>query len=350
MHFAGRMARRIAHSAACGMPRFLSSMVDRPVQKKTASEAALRLLESFADITVTRRQVVDGNQLQKLSLTLGRRRLARDLDVSISAPPTGTPLPHGYHLVYFTPNGIEGELGADGTDKTFNAPAPFSRRMWAGGKMTWPAREQPIRVGDEVEERTRLLSATAKTSRRGEDMVLVDVEKEFWGPNGLALVDQRSWIFRPEINPEATIAVPQPKALKDLVRGPSTCEDIAYQHDAPPLRRLSWSSVGLFRFSALTFNGHMIHYNQEWSRDVEGHPGAVVHGPLNLISMLDYWRDVHGKGQSPREIAYRALSPIYAGETYDIRTVGERVPGDDKGWDISVEKGGTICMKAQILG
>ncbi|CRK26599.1 hypothetical protein BN1708_014593 [Verticillium longisporum] len=324
MHFAGRMARRIAHSAACGMPRFLSSMVDRPVQKKTASEAALRLLESFADKTVTRRQVVDGNQLQKLSLTLGRRRLARDLDVSISAPPTGTPLPHGYHLVYFTPNGIEGELGADGTDKTFNAPAPFSRRMWAGGKMTWPAREQPIRVGDEVEERTRLLSATAKTSRRGEDMVL--------------------------INPEATIAVPQPKALKDLVRGPSTCEDIAYEHDAPPLRRLSWSSVGLFRFSALTFNGHMIHYNQEWTRDVEGHPGAVVHGPLNLISMLDYWRDVHGKGQRPREIAYRALSPIYAGETYDIRTVGERGPGDDKGWDISVEKGGTICMKAQIPG
>ncbi|KAL9949767.1 hypothetical protein ACHAO3_001988 [Verticillium nonalfalfae] len=318
--------------------------------QKTASEAALRLLESFADTTVARRQVVDGNQLQKLSLTLGRRQLARDLDVSISAPPTGTPLPHGYHLVYFTPNGIEGELGADGTDKTFNAPSPFSRRMWAGGKMMWPAGEEPIRVGDEVEERTRLLGATAKASRRGEDMVLVDVEKEFWGPNGLALVDRRSWIFRPEIHPEATATTPPPKSHENLVRGPSTCEDIAYEHDAPPLRRLSWSSVGLFRFSALTFNGHKIHYNQGWARDVEGHPGVVVHGPLNLISMLDYWRDVHGKGQSPREIAYKALSPIYAGETFDIRTVGERGSRDDKSWDISVEKEGIVCMKAQILG
>ncbi|KAM0613794.1 hypothetical protein ACHAQF_003006 [Verticillium nonalfalfae] len=87
-----------------------------------------------------------------------------------------------------------------------------------------------------------------------------------------------------------------------------------------------------------------------WARDVEGHPGVVVHGPLNLISMLDYWRDVHGKGQSPREIAYKALSPIYAGETFDIRTVGERGSRDDKSWDISVEKEGIVCMKAQILG
>lgn len=91
---------------------------------------------------------------------------------------------------------MEAELGADGTDKTFNAAAPFSRRMWAGGKMSW-TKGVPLRVGEEVEERTRLVGATAKKSRDGSEMVLVEVDKEFWGPKGLALVDRRSWVFRP---------------------------------------------------------------------------------------------------------------------------------------------------------
>lgn len=154
------------------------------------------MLRTFEGQTRIQRQVLDGHQLQKLSLTLNRRELHPGLDVTQQAPPRGTPLPPGYHLVYFSPASVEAELGPDGTDKTFNAPGPFSRRMWAGGSMTWTA-GTPLRVGDEAEERTRLVGAAAKKSRDGSEMVIVDVEKEFWGPAGLALLDRRAWVFRP---------------------------------------------------------------------------------------------------------------------------------------------------------
>ncbi|KAI3401744.1 hypothetical protein diail_9408 [Diaporthe ilicicola] len=179
-------------------PRLLRHARSRGARRTltTAAEAAQQMLQAFEGQTRVQRQVLDGHQLQKLSLTLGRRELHAGLDVTERAPPRGTPLPPGYHLVYFLPAGLEADLGADGTDRTFNAPAPFSRRMWAGGRMAWK-KEAALRVGDEAEERTRLVGAAAKRSRDGSEMVLVDVEKELWGPQGLALVDRRAWVFRP---------------------------------------------------------------------------------------------------------------------------------------------------------
>lgn len=155
-----------------------------------ATDAASKLLETFAGKDVTRKQLFEPNQLQRLSLTLNRKQLHPGIDVSAEPPKQGTPLPPGYHLVYFTPTGVESELGMDGTDKTFNAPAPFTRRMWAGGKMQF-IEGTSLKVGEEVEERTRLVGATPKKSRSGDEMVLVDVEKEFWGRDGLVVKDQR---------------------------------------------------------------------------------------------------------------------------------------------------------------
>lgn len=155
-----------------------------------AMDAASRLLESFSGKVVTRNQLIDSNQLQRLSLTLNRKHLHPGVDVSSKPPARGTPLPPGYHLVYFTSAGVESELGVDGTDKTFNAPAPFTRRMWAGGQMQF-LKGTSLKVGEEVEERTRLVGATPKKSKGGDEMVLVDVEKEFWGRDGLAVKDKR---------------------------------------------------------------------------------------------------------------------------------------------------------------
>ncbi|KAI7765509.1 hypothetical protein LZL87_007260 [Fusarium oxysporum] len=312
--------------------------------KATASDAASHLLETFSNKSIIRRQFLDANQLQKLALILNRPTL-NGKDVSEQPPIEGTPVPPGYHLVYFTPNGTESELGADGSDTTYNASKPFTRRMWAGGKMTW-ASDMSLRVGDQVEERTRLLSATPKKSRSAGEMVLVEVEKEFWGPKGLALTDRRSWVFRPEIDPSAVREAPKP--LEYVVRGPSLIRDMGAKSEDYPIRELRWSPVGLFRFSALTFNGHMIHYNQDWTRNVEGHPAEVVHGPLNLINLLDYWRDIHGNGQSPGGITYRAMSPLYAGQTYNIRTSATKEAEGKKTWDVLVEKDGTVCMKSEI--
>lgn len=111
-----------------------------------------------------------------------------------------------------------------------------------------------------------------------------------------------------------------------------------------PQRRFCWSPVALFRFSALTFNAHMIHYNESWTRNIEGHPAVVVHGPLNLIGMMDYWRDVYGKGKEVGEISYRALSPLYAGDRYAVQT--ETVQGNT--WELAVLKGDKLCMKGTI--
>ncbi|KAM6505115.1 hypothetical protein FSOLCH5_015035 [Fusarium solani] len=177
-------------------------------------------------------------------------------------------------------------------------------------------------------------------------MVLVEVEKEFWGPKGLALTDRRSWVFRPEIGLNAVKEPPKP--LENVTRGPSSVKDLSNKSEDAPIRELRWSPVGLFRFSALTFNGHMIHYNEDWTRNVEDHAGLVVHGPLNLINLLNYWRDIHGNGEGPRDIKYRAMSPLYAGETYNIRTDGVRDAEGGKVWDVLVEKNGTVCMKSEI--
>lgn len=88
----------------------------------------------------------------------------------------------------------------------------------------------------------------------------------------------------------------------------------------------------------------MIHYNESWTRNVEGHPAVVVHGPLNLIGMMDYWRDIHGDGNEAGEISYRALSPLYAGDQFAIRT--ETVQGPS--WEVAVAQGDKLCMKGTI--
>lgn len=93
----------------------------------------------------------------------------------------------------------------------------------------------------------------------------------------------------------------------------------------------------------------MIHYNEGWTKNVEGHPATVVHGPLNLIAMMDYWRDVYGAGRVPAAIDYRALSPLYAGDEYVVRTESVRGGlGNEAAWDIVVVKNGTINMRGTV--
>lgn len=106
--------------------------------------------------------------------------------------------------------------------------------------------------------------------------------------------------------------------------------------------------MALFRFSALTFNAHMIHYNESWTRNVEGHPALVVHGPLNLIGMMDYWRDTHGRGQEAGAVTYRALSPLYAGDEYLVRTDSEEETQQGKSWKIAVANKGRLCMQGVV--
>ncbi|KAF2822997.1 hypothetical protein CC86DRAFT_372748 [Ophiobolus disseminans] len=270
----------------------------------SANTASTELLSRFSSNPIsTRTQLLDANQLHLLSVTLNR------VPTSYTSPKPGSPVPPGHHLVYFTPSIAEAELGLDGTDRTVNPLAPFTRRMWAGGELTWNQDANAVlRVGQEVTETTHILSAEPKKLKTGGEMLVVGVEKRFSNSHGIALTDRRNWVFQKEITPENPI-----KALSRLPEQPlprGTHERDFHQTDTT-----------LFRFSALTFNAHKIHYHQEWCKEVEGHRDAVVHGPLNLINMLDFWRDTARGGDDgavPRGIAYRAMSPLYVGETYRI--------------------------------
>jgi hydroxyacyl-ACP dehydratase HTD2-like protein with hotdog domain len=122
-------------------------------------------------------------------------------------------------------------------------------------------------------------------------------------------------------------------------------------------RLLRQSPVTLFRFSALTFNPHKIHYSVPWARDVEGHKDIVVHGPLNLISILDFWRDVRqqqqwGEGDRhislivPEMISYKATNPLYADEEYQLVLEEHR---NEVTANIYAP-GGAVAMTAAILG
>ncbi|KAL1842673.1 hypothetical protein VTK73DRAFT_3071 [Phialemonium thermophilum] len=337
-----------------------------------ASAAAAQLSHSVGDRTTTQSQVIDAHQVQRLSLTLGRPYLHPTSpqlddggdDLRIRPPRLGTPLPPGYHLAFFTPAAPESALGPDGTDAPFAPPPPFTRRMWAGGRVRWArAGSAELRVGDEVVETTRLVSAVPKVSRRRQadggggavEMVLVRVRKDYFVRGTLALEDERSWIYQATIRKSDVVRDSHKLSPTRIVPGPSQARDVQTPGATFPERHLHWSPVGLFRFSALTFNAHMIHYNESWARDVEGQRGLVVHGPLNLINMLDYWRDVYGRGHGGiAEIDYRALSPIYAGEPYVIRAASterrDEASSDQESerTRISVEKDGLVCMRGDI--
>ncbi|KAF2023855.1 hypothetical protein EK21DRAFT_80006 [Setomelanomma holmii] len=313
---------------------FTTSTRLRSTSNNSASEACSELLTRFTSGPIsTRTQLLDSNQLHLLSITLNRP------PTSFTPPQNGTPIPPGYHLVYFTPNIVESELGLDGTDRTVNPLAPFTRRMWAGGELIWTQDPSSLlRVGQEVRETTTLLSAEPKKLKSGGEMLVVGVKKTFTNESGVALVDKRNWVFQREITPENPIKAPPTPREKELPTG-------EYQKD------ICQTQTTLFRFSALTFNGHKIHYLPEWCREVEGHRNSVVHGPLNLINILDFWRDTARNGDVeavPRSIAYRAMSPLYVGEPY--RILLEKGNGKSGEWKADIwDSFGKQSMKGTIV-
>ena len=322
--------------------------------------------------TFVRKQLLDANQLRLFSLTLNRPHLWPGSSVRSSKtleeqePVEGTPVPPAYHLCYFTPAQLPGILGQDGTDASFNPDAPFTRRMWAGGSFHWPgavprkSRQQSqqalLRVGDTVTEVTKVLSCEPKViGKTGEPMLVVGVEKEFRNSKDeLCVLDRRNWVFREALDPSKPASlVPKPKELSQ--------EQLDESVKGKLWREYNRNEATLFRFSALTFNAHRIHYDKPWATEVEGHRNAVVHGPLNLIAMLDLWRDevsVHrgvGEGSMqddeviyyPQKIEYRATSPVYAGESYRVM-MGEGARERETADVRVVSNDGTACMKGTI--
>ena len=211
---------------------------------------------------------------------------------------TGDPLPpmwHGFHLLAHP---AQAELGADGhpVRGAFLPPLPDRRRMFAGGRLQV---REPLRIGDEVQRRSSLVSAAAKAGRSGA-MVLVTERHEYRRAGVSVLVEEQDYAYRSQ---------------RPGVARPLAAEAPVAAAPAPPRAwqaQLSPDAALLFRFSALTYNTHRIHYDQPYVTGVEGYPGLVVHGPLLALLLLELPRRFAPERQVA-EFAYRLRRPTFAG-------------------------------------
>ncbi len=199
------------------------------------------------------------------------RGLSATLDRDDPPPETGTPLPPLWHWLFFLPQHRQSEIGPDGHARRggFLPPVPLPRRMWAGGRLQW---HQPLKVGDAVHRTSRIQSVTHKSGRTG-DLLFVLVRHEVHNTQGLCLTEEHDIVYRPAALPGETAPPP--------VAAPTMAD---WQREVVP------DDVLLFRYSALTFNGHRIHYDRQYVTHVEGYPGLVVHGPLIATLLVDLVR------------------------------------------------------------
>jgi 3-methylfumaryl-CoA hydratase len=200
------------------------------------------------------------------------RGLNATLDHPAMAVERGTALPPLWHWLYFLPQHRQSEIGADGHAKRggFLPPVPLPRRMWAGSQFEFRA---PVRVGDAVERTSTIADVTQKEGRTGK-LVFVKVRHEVRcnGAADLAIVEFHDIVYRDAKKPGDVDPPPTRAARGD------------WQREIVP------DDVLLFRYSALTFNGHRIHYDRQYVMQVEGYPGLIVHGPLIATLLMDLVR------------------------------------------------------------
>lgn len=228
------------------------------------------------------------------------RLLAATLGLPQDALQAGTPLPPLWHWIYFLEGLPPSELGRDGHPARggFLPPVPLANRMWAGGNVLF---HFDVPLGSDVQKRSRIQSVEHKQGRSGE-LVFVTVLHEVLHDGQVAVSETHDIVYKGPTPPGGTAISPQmPVAM----------------HSKPFVP----TSTTLFRYSALTFNGHRIHYDVDYCRDVEGYANLVVHGPLNATLLAGYAQDIAGKPL--RQFRYRGLQPSLIGNALSINAAPE---------------------------
>ena len=228
---------------------------------------------------------------------------ARWLATLDRAPAEDGSVPQGFHWCLCAPDAPSAALGPDGHPRREDSPAsllpplPQPRRMWASSKVEFVA---PLRVGEAVTRTSRVASIAEKTGSSG-TLVFVDVAHETSGAAGTAVREVQTLVYR-DAPPAGT--APVPPAPGETRFDPSVWDSTRAVLPAKPL---------LFRYSALTFNSHRIHYDAPYAREQEGYRGLVVHGPLTATLLLDLARRELGDN-ALKSFAFRGLSPAICGE------------------------------------
>lgn len=249
--------------------------------------------------------------------------LAALLDHDAAPPATVPPLGH---WLYFLPDARQSAIGDDGHPRRAEGgllpPVPLPRRMWAGGRVEFLA---PIAVGAKLTRVTTIAAIRAKRGASG-DLLFVTLQHEIAADGDPAIREEQDLVYR---------------AAATASTAPSTPP--AEPEPADAVRRVTADPVLLFRYSALTFNAHRIHYDRDYARDVEGYAGLVVHGPLIATLLLDHaGREL--PGLTPRHFSFRAEAPLIDGAPFDLCLTRES--SGARLW--ARDSGGRTTMRAEV--
>jgi 3-methylfumaryl-CoA hydratase len=243
--------------------------------------------------------VVNNTPLRALSATLDRDDPTLEM---------GDAIPPCWHWLFFLPADRQSEIGSDGHPKRggFLPPVPLARRMWAGSRIEFI---EPLRLGQSISRTSLITNVQLKEGRSG-PLVFIDVRHEISADGKLAIVDEHNIVYRDMPKPNDPVP-----------------EGVLPPENASWTRQIKPDDVLLFRYSALTFNGHRIHYDRRYVTNVEGYPGLIVHGPLIATLLLDLLRREIPNAHVT-EFTFRALKPIFdiapfkvCGRMEDERTV-----------------------------
>jgi 3-methylfumaryl-CoA hydratase len=238
----------------------------------------------------------------------------------------GDALPPGWHVIYFTPRVAPQDLRPDGTPahSALMPDMPLPRRMFAGQSFRF---HRPLRIGQTLRNETELTDISLKQGATG-TLVFTTVVSRIAGPDGLAIEDERLIVYREEVKPGDRNQAPRREPVPA---------------DVPWRRAITPDPVLLFRFSALTFNSHKIHYDLEWATRTEGYPALVVHGPLTQTLLIDFARD-HAGGRAFKSFTTQARAPLFDGAPFELR--GRPGGAGCELWAVTPE--GTVAMSAQV--
>ncbi len=264
-------------------------------------------------------------RLEEEVLSLAQAQgLAATLDRDPASLKDGDVLPAGWHWIYFTPTAGRSALGTDGHEERAGfLPSPLPRRMWAGGSLRFPG---TLRIGEQVRRVSTIQSIEHKQGRSG-PLVFVTVQHQISNQDGPAVVEEQNLVYLPETPPGEKAGGGERPAIAAPVEADWS---EAYTAD----------EITLFRFSALTFNSHRIHYDLSYVTEVEGYPGLVVHGPLLALLLLDAGIRHTGDGSTdlmPQLFRYRALRPLFCNEAFQL--AGGNVDGVMKLWAAHPDRG-----------
>ena len=255
-------------------------------------------------------------------------RPASAMAATLDYPPrpfrAGDLLPPAWHWVYFREIARQSDLGADGhaARGEFLPPIKLPRRMWAGNRLHF---HQPLRIGDTVRWQSRITAVSEKHGRSGR-LAFVTVHHRYSGSAGLALEEVHDIVYREAPRTDQPAPAPEPAPMAAAWR-----------------RVIAPTPVLLFRYSALTFNGHRIHYDLPYVTGVEGYPGLIVHGPLTATLLVDLYRREQPKAEL-RMVRFRARRPLFAGPEFAV----EGAPTETGALLWALTPDGNVAMTAEI--